>query len=149
MTDKTKYIIKIIASTITILAIIGYGIFAFVKFGNYGAQTVCNKIQVKIVDDNDYKFIQPNDIITQLNECNIYPIGETISHKQTNQIEKCVEAMNLVKRAECYKKNNGDVVVSVYQRHPMFLVVNGNNGYYIDTERKRCLHQANLQHGYP
>ena len=31
MTDKTKYIIKIIASTITILAIIGYGIFAFVK----------------------------------------------------------------------------------------------------------------------
>lgn len=137
MTDKTKYIIKIIASTITILAIIGYGIFAFVKFGNYGAQNVCNKIQVKIVDDNDYKFIQPNDIITQLNECNIYPIGETISHKQTNQIEKCVEAMNLVKRAECYKKNNGDVVVSVYQRHPMFLVVNGNNGYYIDTERKK------------
>jgi len=53
MTDKTKYIIKIIASTITILAIIGYGIFAFVKFGNYGAQNVCNKIQVKIVDDND------------------------------------------------------------------------------------------------
>lgn len=45
--------------------------------------------------------------------------------------------MDFVKRAECYKKNNGDVVIIIFQRFPVFLVINNKYRYYIDTEREK------------
>lgn len=50
-------------------------------------------------------------------------------------IEQAIRRVPMVRKAECYLRTNGDMVVTLTQREPVYRVVTDNTAYWVDTDR--------------
>jgi cell division protein FtsQ len=104
---------------------------------NAGKNTVCNDIQVSVVDTLERHYITGNEIINLLKNNGLSPVGKEISLINTSAIEDKLEENRLIKRAECYKAVNGTVCIKIYQRIPILRVFSVKGNYYVDNEGER------------
>lgn len=110
----------------------GYCIFAIIKFGGKTKQYACKNIIIDI--DDEYDFINEEDIIQTLKEKKIYPINSFIDHKKTNIIENALSQMSLSKEVECYYCDS-NLYIDLYQRKPIYRIYSKNETYYVDNDR--------------
>ena len=106
-------------------------------FSNVKETEVCKKINIYKQESSNDNFIKTDDISQRLMEKGLFPLNKKLDYAKVNKIERCLRKMNFVKRAECYRTNNGNLVVTLWQRHPILHVITEYNSYYIDQDRKR------------
>ena len=111
----------------------GYIVFSIVMFGSKEKQNTCHNIVIDI--DDNYNFINEEDITKVLKENKIYPLNKIISHKEADQIEKALSKMSLSKEVECYM-GDSTLYIDITQRNPVYRVFSGNESYYVDSDRK-------------
>lgn len=114
----------------------GYLIVAFSAFGKPNVvQRVCTKVNINIQDEATNGFISAAEIKNRLEKNRLYPLSKLMQNVNTRVIEETLEQSPFVKKAECYKTEDGHVVISLTQRMPILRIkaINGED-YYIDDK---------------
>lgn len=99
------------------------------------SKIVCNEINVRVIDTTGFLFVEPEDILSMLNEKSYKIKGNTIETLPLNKIECDIRIHPSVKNAEVYTTLDGVLHIDVLQRNPILRIINYNNeSYYIDND---------------
>ena len=102
-------------------------------FGSKEKEITCQSIVIDI--DDNYNFINEDDINKVLKQNKLYPISKTISHKDADKIEKLLSKLSLSKNVECYA-GDSTLYIDITQRKPVYRVFSNGSSYYVDSDRK-------------
>ncbi|MDR1585008.1 MAG: cell division protein FtsQ/DivIB [Prevotellaceae bacterium] len=100
-----------------------------------GKETVCNQLNITMVDSAKIRLISSREIARILAGNNLNPVGKTYKHIETESIENLLRRNPVIKDVECYKTPAGVLQLRVVQRSPKFRVMTEGENYYVDTER--------------
>ncbi len=120
---------------VIILFVSGYLVFFVKKSSEASQRVVCSNMQITINETKENQLLSENEIIQLLNNEQISPIGKSVVRIKTDKLEKCIKQHPIVSSVECYKSPNGDVLIDIKQRKPVFRVV-GSENYYVDNKRE-------------
>ncbi|MBO4371192.1 MAG: hypothetical protein J5808_07550 [Paludibacteraceae bacterium] len=137
MNEKTQHILKIVVLTVSLGIVLTYGLFVAWYCTPMVREVTCDSISIVIRDSKDLHFIEETDVRKFLDQQHVKTIGIAMNIESMDRIERCVEEMNMVKRAECYFDSQGCLYVEIWQRSPVYRVITPIHSYYIDTERQR------------
>ncbi len=101
------------------------------------ADKVCNGMNITIVDEDVYNFVDTSDIIAQLKYHDIDIVGKSLSELDLSHIERTLEGHPMLKEVVCYQTVNGNVSIEVEQKFPIFRVINDTSNYYVNNMRER------------
>jgi len=131
MKPALKYILISFFATL----VLGYFVFALWFFPQQTKEEVCKSLEISIIDKTSTLLISEKDVAQLLEQSNLNPIGKTIKHISTDEIENELHKNPMIKRAECFKTPTGTMKIEITQRRPKFRVV-GFGSYYVDADRK-------------
>ncbi|MBM6992527.1 MAG: cell division protein FtsQ [Prevotella sp.] len=111
-----------------------YIITAFAAFDKPNVVSkVCTQVDINIKDEATNGFITASEIKNRLERNKLYPLSKLMHFVNTRIIEETLEQSPFVKKAECYKTEDGHVNITLTQRMPTLRIksINGDD-YYID-----------------
>lgn len=93
----------------------------------------CSEVNIHIQDGVVKGFLNANEIKTQLQRANLYPLGDPMEKVDVRKIEEALLQNPFVEEAQCYKTQTGHVHITLTQRLPV-IRVKADNGedYYVD-----------------
>ena len=112
--------------------------------GRQTSQGVCRQLVVNITDKEQRYFITEREIASTLSQNGVEVVGKDMESIETQQIENIVRSHKIVRTAECYKTQRGDVRIDLTQRVPLLRVTTPAESYFIDTDRKRMPVRAGI-----
>jgi len=127
--------IKKIIAILFALALVAYIIFSIFFMNPKINDSVCNNIEIIIVDTLKSHFIKKTEIKNILKNARIKIVGEKMSEINITLIEQKLEENKLIKKVECYKTVGGSLKVKVYQKAPIIRVISDFGNYYVDNEK--------------
>lgn len=134
---------KKILSTITLVLLAGYVVFALVALCSKPEGQMCQGIRLEIRDSLKTGYMSTDDIVALLKKEKLDPTGRPLDEVSLHTMEKALEASPLIASSECYKTMDGHVMVTVKCRKPILRVItNGNDSYYLDEEGEVIEHIA-------
>ena len=139
-----KEVVQYIILSIVVLLISTYLIGAAVWFSTRPKQMVCSGIEWKIQDSLERQYITVDELTTLINRTNLNPEGKEANAVLTQAIETCVQGHPMVKRAQCFVTNRGQVRVKLIQRVPVLGVRTDGCSYYIDEDHLRMPTSARI-----
>ena len=116
------------------LGLAAYFYFSTMLTSKEMSRVVCNKIDVRILDKNDNRFVSEAEIVSELKMLGITPGESKIKHINQFETEKYLNGKNAVKRTDVSVNINGVVRVDVTQRRPILRLETDNGGFYMDDE---------------
>ena len=126
---------KIIKKILFWVLLISYFIIALSFVSTKRNETLCNKINVIIIDSLKNKFINKDDINILLLSSNKNILGSQLNIVNTKEIEALVKENTEIKNAEVFISNNGILNVEIDQRNPIMRIINKKGySYYIDND---------------
>jgi len=127
---------KHIITALCALLIIAYMVFGILMSRSMMPQSVCQHLQVHIVDQSERQYVSSMEITQLVQSKGLYPVGKTSSSISLQAIEDVVRGHSMVRSAECYRTIDGDIAVRLTQRVPLLRVVSDAETYFIDTDLK-------------
>ncbi len=126
---------KIIKKILFWVLFISYFIIALSFVSTKRNETLCNKINVIVLDSLKNKFINSKDITRLLLNSDKNILGSQLNVINTKEIEALVKENTEIKSAEVFVSNSGVLNVEINQRNPIMRIVNNKGySYYIDNE---------------
>ena len=116
-----------------VLCLLGYVVFAVVKFSKESDTQECSGTIIRIMDENQRQFISKGDIDKILTKNHISFQGKQAEQIDCKTIEDCIKKNPVVREVHCYKTPSGTVKIDVWQRTPIMRVM-GTTNYYVDDE---------------
>jgi cell division protein FtsQ len=116
-----------------VVIVLGYLVFALVRFSVDESDIKCKNLHVDIA--GKVEMIDVGELNDMLTDNGLHPIGVSIDKLRTESVERFLEQNQLVKKAVCYHSPTGCVYIKVTLREPKFLVMTNEN-YYVDQEKK-------------
>lgn len=96
---------------------------------------VCSQVKINISDGVIEGFLDVNGVKEILKRHHSYPLAQPLANINTRTIEETLEGSPFVDGAECYKTQNGHVVINIKQRMPLMRIMADNGeDYYIDSK---------------
>lgn len=94
---------------------------------------VCTKVSIDIEDEATNGFISKYEVKNRLDHSHLYPLSKPMRYVDARQIEETLQQSPFVKKAECYKTQDGQVFISLTQRMPIVRIkaISGDD-YYMD-----------------
>ena len=93
----------------------------------------CQKVTIRIADENNYGFLTKVEIQRLLKQRGLYPLGQPITATNPRKIETELKRMPFVSDAQCSVTQQGHVYITVMQRTPLIRIKNIlNQDFYID-----------------
>jgi len=117
------------------ILVLGYLVFSLWYFPQNTKDQVCKSLEISIIDKTSTLLISEKDVSQILEQADLNPVGKTIKHISTENIEAELHKNPMIKVAECYKTPMGSMKIKITQRRPKFRVV-GFGSYYVDADRK-------------
>ena len=94
---------------------------------------VCNKVNIDVSDNAASGFLSAAEIRAILQRQGLYPLRRAAVDVNPRVIEEALTGSPFVKKAECYKAQDGTVTISIEQRLPVIRIKSDNgDDYYID-----------------
>jgi len=113
--------------------LIGYLILVLGFISESHTKVICNKIDIRISDEDYNKFLQKEDIAKALERYKIKYIGKPIDSINTFIAEQVITKNPAVEHASAYTTIDGRLNILVQQRRPILRVTNKKlQNYYID-----------------
>jgi len=129
-----KPVFKYILITIGILLVTGYLAWALLTFPDPKTNEVCNRFHIVFLDQSGVKLISEKEVAEMIDNNGLNPMGKTLRHVRTEEIEELLQKQPFIKHTECFKTPSGEVYLFLQQRHPKFRLA-GNESFYVDTEK--------------
>ena len=111
-----------------------YILFSVFFMGQKTDNSICEKIEVMVVDTLKSHFIGKKEIENMLKKSGIKIVGQKMSEINTGLIEKKIEENQLIKRADCYKTIGSSIKIEIHQKIPIIRVISDSGNYYVDNE---------------
>lgn len=128
---KRKRILRLSLRILAVVVVIA--LFGFV--GHKRNHAAVSQTLVNIVNENELRFINKEDVLRLLNEKNIAYQGVPYSALQLHKTEETIMAHPAVKSANAWTTQNGVLNIDVEQRKPLLRVIDLlNDSYYIDED---------------
>lgn len=118
------------------IAIAAYLVLAIIAF-NQPAETatVCTAVDIDFTAGTADGFLNKQEVVRILQKSGIYPKARYMSEVSPRLIEETLQKNPFVEKAQCYKTQNGHIVVRLAQRMPVMRVkASLQADYYIDSE---------------
>ena len=126
---------KKVLSTILLLLLVGYVLFAAITLTGRTEGQLCKGIQLEIQDSLKTGYMSTTDIAVLLAKKGLNPTGQLLDSVSLQAIESALETSPLIASCECYKTISGHVVVSVECRKPILrIITHAGESYYLDEE---------------
>lgn len=127
---------KYIALILFDVAIATYLVLAITVFNQPEDKAlVCTEVNINIVDGQARGLLSPTGVKQLLQKQRQYPLAQPMQFVSTRQIEATLLKNPFIAKAECYKTQNGHVVIELQQRNPVLHVMaSSGEQYYIDDE---------------
>jgi cell division protein FtsQ len=95
--------------------------------------TVCTEVNIHI-DDNQSGLLSAAEVKRLLQRQKLYPLAQPMQFVSTRQMEEALLKNPYVESVQCYKTQNGHIVVRLQQRQPVLHVMPTNDTqYYVDV----------------
>ena len=134
---------KKVLSTILLLLLVGYVLFAAITLTGRTEGQLCKGIQLEIQDSLKTGYMSTTDIAVLLAKKGLNPTGQLLDSVSLQAIESALETSPLIASCECYKTISGHVVVSVECRKPILrIITHAGESYYLDEEGEAIAHIA-------
>jgi cell division protein FtsQ len=134
-TEKRKFGLSTILIAGGVLLVASYLVFSLFFFPEKNGEIICEQLRITF-SDNNIGLITENDIEQFLKARNLHPVGKKVKDIRAVEIERALNAKEVVKSAEFFITPSGVSRIRITQRIPKFRVFpNNGNSYYIDTER--------------
>ncbi|MBE6292922.1 MAG: cell division protein FtsQ [Bacteroidales bacterium] len=134
---------KKLLSTIILILLAGYIVFATIAFCNKPTNEICKGIYLEMRDSSETGYMTTADIAVLLKQNGLDPTGKLIDEVSCRSMEQQLNKVPLIASCECYKTINGYVVVEVECRKPILRVINSSgDSFYIDEEGEVIEHIA-------
>ena len=114
---------KKLLSTIALVLLAGYIVFAAIALCNKPAGQVCKGVRLEMRDSLETGYMNTADVVALLAKSGLNPTGKPLEEVSLHAIEEALEASPLIASSECYKTINGHVVVEVKCRRPILRVM--------------------------
>jgi cell division protein FtsQ len=96
-------------------------------------KAVCEKIDVRILNNQFNQFLKKKDILSMLNHHNIKIKGEYLDNINTLIIENILSSSTVIRNVAAYTTVNGSLVIEVEQRTPVIRIIDSQyQQYFID-----------------
>lgn len=126
---------KKLLTTIVLILLAGYILFATIAFCNKPVDQVCKGVHLEMRDSLETGYLTMSDILILLAKNDLNPTGRLIDEVSCRAIEEDLNKSPLIRNSECYKTIDGYVVVEVECRKPILRVIAENgDSYYLDEE---------------
>lgn len=121
---------------IGICLVAGYLIFAALYFPEKPQEGICSQFEIEIKDAGATgHFVDPEDIEKNIATQKLNPKGKTLKEVDIEAIKTAILASQLVKSADVYITNSGNIKAVVEERKPVLRVINTTGeSYYVDDE---------------
>lgn len=117
------------------LGILLYLVLSLSFTGKKRKNTICSKIQVRVVDSLRDQFVTPDNIRDYLHDLDMKVLGEPVKNINTRELETYLNERNNIKETEVYFTADGNLHLEIDQRNPILRVINERGqSYYIDDE---------------
>jgi len=134
---------KKLLSTIILILLAGYIVFATIAFCNKPTNEICKGIYLEMRDSSETGYMTTADIAVLLKQNGLDPTGKLIDEVSCRSMEQQLNKVPLIASCECYKTINGYVVVEVECRKPILRVINSSgDSFYIDEEGEVIEHTS-------
>lgn len=113
-----------------------YLVVAFTAFNKPDEKrNVCRKVVIGMEEAGGSGFIDAKEIKRRLEANGIYPAGKPMRYVDARKIEERLKMSPFVKTAECYKTQDGQVLINITQLMPV-IRIKADNGddYYVDDK---------------
>jgi len=108
--------------------------------------TVCTEVNIHIDDNQPEGLLTPAEIKLLLQRERAYPLTQPMKFVSTRQMEEVLHQNPFVAGVQCYKTQNGHVVIRLEQRKPVLhIMTQTGEQYYIDREGNILPHVARLK----
>lgn len=104
-------------------------------------------VSIKIKDSINSGFVSNSDVMRIIKKKYPEILGQPISTLNKEILEGLIDIIPFVKKSEVYNSLSGKLVVEIKQRQPIVRILSGE-GYYIDSEGKKCPCPPNLRQGF-
>ena len=130
-------------STIVLILLVGYVVFAAIAFSNKPAEQICKGVKLEIADSAEVGYLNTADILSLLRKSGLDPTGMPMEEVSLRAIEQVLVTSPLIRIGECYKTINGYVVIDVECRVPILRVIAASgDSFYLDEEGEVVEHIA-------
>lgn len=127
--------IKNILIIVGVALCVSYAVFANAKSSISNENRICSDVLVTITDYDQKQLISDREIETLLKSKNVHPIGKTMTHIVTKEIEDLLAKHPMIRNVECYKTPEGKIKIVIKQRNPILRIISSDN-YYVDDLRQ-------------
>lgn len=129
---------SVVFKIILLFSVIGYLVFAVVRYSTAANTNVCKSVSIEIADSMHANFISKKDIEDKLRAMKMHPEGRSMAEISPQGIEQALERDSFIRHAMCVETPGERVRIVIAQRIPLLRIVadNGEN-YYIDDEGTR------------
>lgn len=122
-------------STIVLILLAGYIVFAAIAFSSKPTDQVCQGVRLEIADSAEVGYLSTADVLVLLRRNNLDPTGKPMEEVRLRSLEKTLTSSPLISNSECYKTLDGHVVVNVKCRKPIIhIIAESGDNFYLDEE---------------
>jgi cell division protein FtsQ len=130
-------------STIVLILLAGYIVFAAIAFSSKPSGQVCKGVKLEIVDSAEVSYLTTADVLALLRRSNLDPTGKPMEEIRLRSLERALSASPLIRTSECYKTIGGHVAVSVECHKPILhIIADSGDNFYLDEEGEVIEHIA-------
>lgn len=134
---------KRILSSISLVLLIGYVVFAAIALCDKPDIQECKGVLLEMRDSLETGYMTAHDVVDLLAKKELDPTGKQLEELDLHAMEEALCASPLIRNSECYQTLDGHVVVEVECRRPILRVMaNGGDSYYLDEEGEVIEHIA-------
>ena len=123
---------KILYITLAILLVAYLSASVFYFTNTKPNETLCEKVEVVIVDSLEKYFLNEKDIVAHLTKANLYPLNKKSGEINTHLIEEALLKNEIIESAEVVQLVSGMVKIKILQRMPVLHVFSSGGSYYVD-----------------
>lgn len=114
---------------------IAYLVLSFGFISNKHKAASCQEVIITLKGKSKTRYIERNDIFNLFEKNGIYLLGNTLDQINTKKLEKILNKHKLVKKAEVYRSEYGNIHIELVQRVPVVRIFNSlGKSYYLDRE---------------
>ena len=110
---------------------------------------MCTQVVVDIPNAGSITFVTRDGILNELRNRNVHLVGEPMRNINTDKVEAALHDSEYLENVDCYKAQNGKVVISATQLVPVLRVFDGGASYYVNARGKRMSATASYHADVP
>ena len=133
---KRNYILLTLQVAV-VVAVLGYLTFVLTDIANRPATSVCEKVEIKIMDSTQAGFISREEVERILEKKNLRLTGRKMEDINSATVQKTLLKNTFISEATCYKTPDGRFNILISQRLPVMRVMAADGAdYYMDAHGK-------------